>query len=265
MKGKNMEKWFVAQGARIQRFLAPIEGEDEDDWKKRVMSTYESQSKARMATGTAAHAAFEAFHLGKEPTVAPEAMAAFDGYRRWYDKHVRKAVLAEETVVSKLGYAGTVDGVLELKDGRVIVSDTKAVEDTDNWKKKAYSERGEQLASYAAALYERGFKLEDACNVLINARTGEVHVHSWRNAAKDKAKWLGELFSRFKTRLRLFRETYSYDTAAAYERAMNMLRSQQIAKRLMQERRPVMETGIRGIGGLAVPVREVAMGGGIER
>lgn len=265
MKGKNMERWFVEQGAEIQRSLPEIAGEGREDWRKRVMAAYESQSKARLANGTAAHAAFEAVHLGQEPVVPPEAKPAFEGYRRWYEANVSKALLAEETVVSKLGYAGTVDSVLRLKDGRVAVCDTKVV-DGENWRNKAYPERGEQLSSYAAALYERGLKLDDALNVLVNSRTGEVHVHSWRESAKDKQKWLASLFGTFKNRLRLFQETYSYDTAAAVKEAMSMLsQAERIAKRPVQQRQPLIAPAVGQDCGLPARIREAAMAGGIER
>lgn len=269
-KDKGLEQWLVKQGADIQNALEKIPGESDQDRHARVIATYKAQSNARLSGGKAGHALFEALHRGEPIGKAPEEIrAALEGYAAWYGKTIRKALLVEEPIVSRRGYAGTLDNSLETRDGRPILADTKIVDDGPKWQEKAYSERGEQLAAYAAALYERGLKIADAWNILVNKRTGEVRVHSWRDAAVKNGegqKWLGSLFQSFERKLRLFQQVYDYDTAAAYKHGVSLLRAREAAKGGLQAGRVVNQMAIgNAVARPRVGERIVEPAGGVVR
>lgn len=76
----------------------------------------------------------------------------FNAYVEWYHKNVRRSLMVEQTVIGH-GYAGRVDHVAEMMDGRIACLDTKT---QDTTKKKGkftyYSNWGVQLGAYAGAI-----------------------------------------------------------------------------------------------------------------
>lgn len=81
-----------------------------------------------------------------------ELWPQFNAYCEWYRKNVRRSLMVEQTVIGH-GYAGRVDHVAELMDGRIACLDTKT---QDTTKKKGrftyYSNWGIQLGAYAGAI-----------------------------------------------------------------------------------------------------------------
>lgn len=76
----------------------------------------------------------------------------FDAYVDWYSKNVRRSLMVEQTVIGD-GYAGRVDHVAELMDGRICCMDVKT---QDTSKKKGrfnfYDQWPIQLGAYAGAI-----------------------------------------------------------------------------------------------------------------
>lgn len=140
---------------RVTSILAVVAKPGLTDWVLRVgQSEADRLREAGAALGTAVHAAIEAVNTGRLPVVAGPAgadIAAYaDRYREWREATVRSVVRAEYAVFHETHrYAGTLDMVAELHDGRRALVDFKTNRSPDaTW--------GLQLAAYAAALEAMG-------------------------------------------------------------------------------------------------------------
>jgi hypothetical protein len=74
----------------------------------------------------------------------------FNAYMEWYHKNVRRSLMVEQAVIGK-GYAGRVDHVAEMMDGRIACLDVKTQDITKKKKFVYYSNWGVQLGAYAGA------------------------------------------------------------------------------------------------------------------
>lgn len=85
---------------------------------------FATTSKAA-ARGTDVHKAAEMFALGQTPEVDDSILPYVNQYRRFLDEHKPTFLMAEAPVYSpSYGYAGTLDGIIELQ-GKRLVADLK--------------------------------------------------------------------------------------------------------------------------------------------
>jgi hypothetical protein len=93
-------------------------------------------------------ASYEQYRLTTAGPLAPQ----FQAYADWYCANVKRSLMVEQTVIGQ-GYAGRVDHVAELMDGRVAVCDVKT---QDISKKKNrftyYANWAYQLSAYWGAV-----------------------------------------------------------------------------------------------------------------
>lgn len=75
----------------------------------------------------------------------------FNAYLDWYFRNVKKSLMVEQAVIGQ-GYAGRVDHVAEMMDGRIACLDTKTQDITKKKKFTYYSNWGVQLGAYAGAI-----------------------------------------------------------------------------------------------------------------
>lgn len=75
----------------------------------------------------------------------------FEQYVIWYKANVRRSLMVEQTVIGQ-GYAGRVDHVAEMMDGRIACLDCKTQDITKKKKFTYYSNFAIQLAAYAGAI-----------------------------------------------------------------------------------------------------------------
>ena len=75
----------------------------------------------------------------------------FQAYTIWYFANVRRSLMAEQAVIGQ-GYAGRVDHVAEMMDGRIACLDCKTQDITKKKKFTYYSNFAIQLAAYAGAI-----------------------------------------------------------------------------------------------------------------
>ena len=97
------------------------------------------------------HDEIQKFHMGKFLPIGEQnpMMAA---YVEWYDRYVAQT-LGTEMVVIGDGYAGRLDHLCELKDGRIAITDTKSQDiSTKKGRFNYYPEWVLQLAAYAGAI-----------------------------------------------------------------------------------------------------------------
>jgi hypothetical protein len=100
------------------------------------------------------HDMIQAFHQGKLEFLFPEAALPPQilAYRDWYAKNVEETLLVEEVVFGD-GYAGRLDHLCRLRDGRIAITDPKS---QDTTKKKGrfnrYPEWPLQMGGYHGAV-----------------------------------------------------------------------------------------------------------------
>ena len=113
----------------------------------------------------------DAARIGLEPQ--------FKAYVEWYLNNVSRSLMVEQTVIGQ-GYAGRVDHVAEMMDGRIACLDVKT---QDTTKKKGkftfYSTWGVQLGAYGGAI-----KLPNIPDVLISVAVSSnlpavVEAYEW--------------------------------------------------------------------------------------
>lgn len=147
-----LEAWKTEQ-AILSALTLPRGTEESDDaFAKRVVEDMGAQSKQAAEWGTKIHGECENLHKTGILVQKEDTYPYIKDYERWFKENIRRAIHAETTVTNpRLGYAGRVDLVAELADGRVAVIDLK----TQKVKERGpvfYEEWGMQLAAYRSAL-----------------------------------------------------------------------------------------------------------------
>lgn len=80
--------------------------------------------------GSLAHNTIEQLLAGQQVEIADEIKPRIDGWKTWVDRWVAEWLEVEATVWSHtFGYAGTMDALVRLKDGRVAMVDYKTGKD----------------------------------------------------------------------------------------------------------------------------------------
>jgi len=138
-----------------------LPGQSDDDYFDSCSKWADEHGQAAREKGGDFHDLIQQFHLrcmkGDGDTFAMAAnvnglFSQFKGYVAWYRQNVRRSLLVEQTVIGQ-GYAGRVDHVAEMMDGRIACIDAKT---QDTRKKKGkftyYSQWGVQLGAYAGAI-----------------------------------------------------------------------------------------------------------------
>jgi len=118
----------------------------------------EQHSVAARDKGLALHKIIQEFHqslVGKVmlpiASLTPELAAGYDLYLRWYEKWVKRTLIVEEVLFGE-GYAGRVDHVALLQDGRVAVCDVKTQDLSKRKRFSQYPEHFLQLGAYAGTI-----------------------------------------------------------------------------------------------------------------
>jgi len=138
--------------------------------------------------GTAVHALCEGINRGEVWTVtdcAPDLAPFGDAYDGWFQQQVAEVVACEQIVWSAtLGYAGRLDMLVRLHDGRLMLGDIKSgktVDGATRW----------QLAAYAWALAETaGVQVDGRMVVhLPSDRPGVCRAIEYDDDAGDALTW----------------------------------------------------------------------------
>ena len=98
--------------------------------------------------GSDVHRMIEKGEYGKSEDLPDRVKGYIQAYEKWSASFVKKFILKENTVHSKkFEYAGTLDAIVEDKDGKVWLIDYKT-------SKALYAETGLQLSAYKEAMLE---------------------------------------------------------------------------------------------------------------
>ena len=174
---------------RVSRILAELAKPSLANWRRTVGEDEADRIvAAASAFGTRVHAACETLHHGVvwEPGAADADLAPFvDAYAHWFRAEVAAVEMVEQPIYSlRLGYGGTLDAVLRLRDGRRMLCDLKT-------SKRLNESMRLQLSAYALALAEMGHGAVDGRAVihLPSDRPGIVRFVEFGDAAADALTW----------------------------------------------------------------------------
>jgi PD-(D/E)XK nuclease superfamily protein len=158
-------------------------GESDDDFYDRCLRWADEHSKIARERGGDFHTLIQRFHMScigeaAPPTCPPQFIEQFDSYMRWYEKWVAKTISVEEVVVGD-GYAGRVDHVAKLKDGRIAVCDVKSQALTKRKSFNHYESHAIQLGAYAAAWQKTSGGWADALVSIYVSSNAPVTLESY--------------------------------------------------------------------------------------
>lgn len=179
---------------RVSDILSVINKPGLTAWRARV-GNEEADRVSKVATdlGTAVHAACEG--LNREMLTdgvffggtGAEALRPFThAYEDFLIRHVRRVLLVEERVYhERHRYAGTLDVMVELNDGRTCVVDLKTGKTVD------YVSTPLQLAAYACAVEEMGMAEVNGRLVvhLPSDRPGQLFLHDFSDREVYDPAW----------------------------------------------------------------------------
>jgi hypothetical protein len=134
-----------------------LPGMSDDDHFKDCMKWADEHSQTARDKGGDFHSLCQNFHMRPKSgnylvSENDPLFPHYAAYVAWYHQNIRRSLMVEQTVIGQ-GYAGRVDHVAEMMDGRIACLDTKTQDAT---KKKGkftyYSNWGVQLGAYAGAI-----------------------------------------------------------------------------------------------------------------
>jgi hypothetical protein len=193
----------VKQALMAAVTLPRIQGETEDAFMERVVVDMEQHMRDAAEFGARIHKYCERYHLGdreEDPALEPYVAK----YKEWFSENVQEALWAERVLVNeKVGYAGTADLLLLLKDDRKVLADLK----TQGIKERVTKTKGTikndpafypeweyQLVSYGKCLEPEP---DGYVSIVIDStEPGPCHVYEWPLAGRKNA-WRGFLACAF--------------------------------------------------------------------
>ena len=151
-------KWYFRKQMWEAAVTTPrLPNEGDDDYFDRCCRWADEHGQAARDKGGDFHDLAQRFHghLNVERLLTDsEAIGMrpqFEAYVKWYLANVRRSLMVEQAVIGQ-GYAGRVDHVAEMMDGRVLCLDVKTQDTTKKKGKFTYYDQWPiQLAAYAGA------------------------------------------------------------------------------------------------------------------
>lgn len=174
---------------RVSSILATLAKPGLEAWRLKVGVEEATRiSKTATELGTAVHALCEGINRGQVWTVldCPSHLAPFgDAYDGWFQQHVAEVIAVEQVVYStRWRFAGTLDLLARLHDGRLALVDLKTSKSLDGTYRL-------QLAGYADALEEMAGTVVDTRLVvnLPSDQPGTVRIVEYDDADGDRLTW----------------------------------------------------------------------------
>jgi len=133
-----------------------LPNESDDDYFDRCCHHADEHGQAARDRGGDFHTLAQNFHTiyrvtGKIPdpgNAYGSLLPQYNAYVDWYLHNVKRSIMVEQAVIGR-GYAGRVDHVAEMIDGRIACLDVKTQDITKKKKFTYYSNWGVQLGAYA--------------------------------------------------------------------------------------------------------------------
>jgi len=144
-------------------------GEGFNNWLKKQGDNADTLLNDAASFGTNVHNHLEAIGRGVKvnlDALKPQEKRCVSAFIEWKDKNVKKFICTERSVFNvKEGYAGTLDSVVELSDGRTYLVDYKT-------SGNIYDTYELQVAAYAKA-YENSFHVKVYGGVILRFEKNE--------------------------------------------------------------------------------------------
>ncbi len=149
-----------------------------DELSKKLDKDAEEHSLIARTFGSALHDAIEHFVMSGEVTENPKLIPFFLEFKKWWDENVQDPIVSEKVLIGD-GYAGRVDLIAKMKDGRTMLVDfktrkrsapkTKAEVAAGLGKFGQYGEDNYQLAAYRLAAHrDLGMIVDGVANLFID-------------------------------------------------------------------------------------------------
>lgn len=175
----------VKQALMAAVTLPRIKDETADDFMKRVVVDMDQHRKKASAFGSAIHGYCEEYPYRELLDLDLEPYAA--DHKRWMDENVSEFLWAEKTLVNeKIGYAGTADRYVKLKDGRTALLDlkTQQIKERPTKTKGPVKNNPEFYPEWEYQLVAYGQCLDEEPNVYISVvidslTPGPCHIKEW--------------------------------------------------------------------------------------
>ena len=174
---------------RVSDILATLAKPGLDAWKRRVGFTEADRvSREATALGTRIHVLCEGLMKRHTLIASPAETVYLKAFEGWFYDNVRAVVAVEWTVVhERHGYAGTLDLLADMNDGRRLVVDLKTGKSVDATYRL-------QLTAYKDALEEAGEHVDGRLVVhLPSNRPGELHPIEFDGDEHDRKAWVALL------------------------------------------------------------------------
>ncbi len=157
IKGEGLIRYFQRQAWEAAMTTPRRPGSTDEEHFEDCKRSADEHSKLAREKGGDFHTCCQRFHMNAmgdwaNNPVPSALLPQFDAYVCWYEHYVEKTVAVEQFVLGQ-GYAGRMDHLAMLKDGRLAVVDVKT--QALSGKKRAfnyYSNWALQLGAYAGAL-----------------------------------------------------------------------------------------------------------------
>jgi hypothetical protein len=177
-----LNQWMNMQTLLAALTLPRRPDEPESQYIERVLHDSKSQAKSAADTGTAIHAAIEAFYEGRvHDTYQSHVMACSNAIAEEFGEH---GWIAERSFAHELGFGGKCD---LFAPGFVL--DIKTQDFTDVKSIKTYDEHLMQLAAYRVGL---GMPAARCANVIVSRGEPLVVIHEW---SEDQLQRGWQMFS----------------------------------------------------------------------
>jgi hypothetical protein len=157
IKGEGLIRYFKRQAWEAAVTTPRLPGMSDEDHFQACLRWADEHSKIARERGGDFHTLCQRFHLstmgeGDGLFEVPKAFALqFDAYLKWYETYVQNTVACEQFVLGQ-GYAGRLDHLALLKDGRLAVCDVKTQSLAKSKSVTFYPSFFVQLGAYAGAL-----------------------------------------------------------------------------------------------------------------
>jgi hypothetical protein len=181
-----LEVYKINQAIMSALTLPKIDGEELDDYAKRVVVDMNVHRQTAAAFGNKIHGATEDFHISLKNygfhnpfiNAGEEIEPYVVDYKRWLSEYVDQVFGAEVVMVHPyMGYAGTVDlRARRRSDGRLVIIDTKT-QGVRNGKPKFYDTWLLQLRAYGQIdIQEKPVYVSAVIN---STEPSPVIIHEW--------------------------------------------------------------------------------------
>jgi hypothetical protein len=180
--------------------------ESDDAYIARVIECAEAESMAAADVGTRRHDLIERWNKGGElKDETPEEMRFIEPYIDWFNENVDHVIQVERVVVNEvLGYAGKLDLLCELKDGRRAVVDVK-----NRRTPRIYGTDAQQMEAYSMPVMANA-----TVSVILGTAEPVALVRDWTPAERHVA------WANFQLCLSMWKASKNYYPEKAHQEAL---------------------------------------------